>query len=275
MIDRPVMLPFARNASVGSAKEGVVKTFIGFMLFVGTILAMGLSGSGPIDAAAEQSVIPPSGQSNEPPMPIYTPPKRFSPRARVGGELRGTDGSDPEIQAIVPDHVALTVKKNPSLNWYLSKPTKYEIIFTLVDNRLIKPVHEGPIASPKEAGIYSIDLKELGLTLEADVQYRWYVSAIRDPKSNAKDIVAGGMIERCEFNRCIQELQPDLTCTQQSVYINARGGFWYDAMSCLCTLIDAKPTDPSLRRQRADLLRQVGLHGVAEWDLRAIQSSGR
>jgi hypothetical protein len=271
MIHRIPMLPFARDISVESGKEGAVKTFVGFMLIVGASLAMGLSWSGPIHAIAEQSVMSPDDAS----MPIYTPPKKFSPRARVGGQLRGTDGSDPEIQAIVPDHVALTVKKTPSLNWYLSKPTKYEIRFTLVDARLIKPVHEGPLVSPKEAGIYTIDLKQLGLVLEPDVQYRWYVSAIRDPKSSAQDIVAGGVIERCELSDCIIVTPVDLTCNQEGVRFNARNGFWYDAMSCLCSLIDANPTDASLRRQRAGLLRQVGLYGVADWDLRSIQSTGR
>ena len=271
MIHRIGMLLFARDAAIASAKEGAVSKIIGLMLIIGVGLAIGLSGSGPIDAVAEQSVI----SSDDPSIPIYTPPKKYSPRARVGGELRGTDGSDPEIQAIVPDHVAMTVKKTPALNWYLSKPTKYEIRFTLVDNRLIKPVHEAAIASPKEAGIYTIDLKQLGLTLEPDVQYRWYVSAIRDPKSSAQDIVAGGVIERCEPSACFIVTQPELTCSQESVHINSRNGFWYDAMSCLCNLIDANPADASLRRQRAGLLRQVGLHKVADWDLQSIQATGR
>jgi len=38
--------------------------------------------------------------------PIYTPPKKITPRARVGGDVRGTDGSDPEVKALVPDHPA-------------------------------------------------------------------------------------------------------------------------------------------------------------------------
>jgi hypothetical protein len=275
MIHRIAVLLFMRDEAVASAKEGAVKMFGGLMLIVGVSLTMGLSGHGPIDAVAEQSVMPPAGQANDPTTPIYTPPKRFLPRARVGGELRGTEGKNPEIQAIVPDHVALTVKKSPAVNWYLSKPTTDEIWFTLVDNRFIKPLHEGPIPSPKEEGIYTIDLKDFGLNLEPEVQYRWYVSLIRDANSHAPDIVAGGIIERCEFNACLTEVAPDLTCNQQSVYTNARGGFWYDAMSCLCTLIETKPTDASLRRLRAQLLKEIGLHGVAEWDLRSIQAPTR
>ena len=213
----------------------------------------------------------PADQSGDLTQPLYAPPKKFAPRARVGGELRGTDGKDGEVVAIVPDHVALTIKKNPSLNWFISKPTTHDVIFTLVDTRYIKPLHEGPITPPKADGIYTIDLKAMGLALEPDVQYRWYVSVIRDPSTHAKDTVAGGMIERCEFSACASDRDLVLTCASaEDVMKNARAGLWYDAMGCLCNLIDASPKDDKLRRLRARLLKDVGLNGVAEWDLRAL-----
>ena len=202
-------------------------------------------------------------------MPIYTPrdKNKTVPRARVGGSLRGTDGKDPEIVALVPDHVGLTVKQAPALNWFLSKPTSLPIRFTLVDTRTVKPVHEGPIPTPAQAGVQSLDLKDFGLTLEPDVQYRWYISAIRNPDSPSQDIVAGGMIERCEFSTCLVEMEVDLSCDRPSVLRNAVRGFWYDAISCLSDLIKTDTQDASLRRMRASLLKQVGLNGVAEWDL--------
>jgi hypothetical protein len=46
-------------------------------------------------------------------------------------------------------------------------------------------------------------------------------------------------------------------------------------MGCLCNLIDANPKDDKLRRLRARLLRDVGLNGVAEWDLRSLQNIAR
>jgi hypothetical protein len=171
--------------------------------------------------------------------------------------------------ALVPDHVGHTVKQSPSLNWFLSKPTSLPMRFTLNDIRSIKPLHEGPIPTPDQAGFQSLNLKDLGLTLEPDVQYRWYVSAIRDPKQPGTDIVAGGIIERCEFSTCLVEMEAVLSCDQQSVKVNAVRGFWYDAVSCLCDLIKTNPQDASFRRMRAALLKQVGLNGVAEWDLKS------
>ena len=273
MIHRLGMLPFMRNRSVESSKEGIVKRFIGLVLILGAGLTMGLSSHGPIDAVADQSVVPDTGQASETPFPVYTPPKNLIPRARVGGTFRGTDGKDPEIIPLVPDHVGLTIKQTPTLNWFLSKPTVYQIHFTLNNIQQIKPLYEGTLPPPAHEGVQSIDLKALGLKLEANVQYRWFISARRNDSSYSEDIVAGGMIERCEFNDCIVTRQIITTCDQESVNHNVVNGLWYDAMACLCSLIDATPKDPSLRRLRANLLRQVGLHGVADWDLRAIQSS--
>lgn len=215
-----------------------------------------------------------AAQTDESQRPIYTPPKKLVPRARVGGELRGTDGADPEVQPLAPDHVGFTVERSPTVNWYLSKPTTRKITFTLTDSRLIRPLYDSHIPTPKQEGIHAVHLKDLGISLEPEVQYRWYVSIERDPESRSKDIVAGGMIERCEIGNCLVE-GARLSCTMQSVIENARNGLWYDAMACLCSLVDTTPADITLRRLRAQLLRDIGLPGVAEWDLRSIQSLGR
>jgi hypothetical protein len=244
--------------------SAIICSALGIMLSLASLSSR--VGAAPV---ADQGVQAPAGKLEESPLPIYTPrnKNKMMPRARVGGSLRGTDGKDPEIVALVPDHVGLTVKQAPSLNWFLSKPTSLPIRFTLIDTRTVKPLHEGTIPTPTQAGVQSLDLKDLGLTLEPDVQYRWYISAIRNPDSPSQDIVAGGMIERCEFSTCLVEMEVDLSCDRPSVQRNALRGFWYDAISCLSDLIKINPEDASLRRMRAALLKQVGLNGVAEWDL--------
>lgn len=225
--------------------------------------------------AADKTIAAKADQQDDQQPLIYTPPKKPTPRARVGGALRGTEGNEPELVALVPDHVGLTVKQTPTLNWYLSKPTVYPLRFTLNDTQKIRPIYEGTLPAPAQAGVQSIDLKALGLTLEPNIQYRWFVSARRNADSYSEDVVAGGMIERCEFSECLTITSVKVTCDQESVRTNALVGFWYDAMACVCSLIERDPTNPSLRRQRAALLRQVGLNGVADWDLKSIQNSGR
>jgi hypothetical protein len=87
MMHRIAVLLFMRDEAVASAKEGAVKMFGGLMLIVGVSLTMGLSGHGPIDAVAEQSVLEQASQSEDTLSPVYIPPKRLTPRARVGGTL--------------------------------------------------------------------------------------------------------------------------------------------------------------------------------------------
>ncbi|HKC93345.1 MAG TPA: DUF928 domain-containing protein [Nitrospira sp.] len=223
-----------------------------------------------------QSEIPaasPSNQADD--QPLYAPPKKLIPRARVGGDVRGTEGTDPEVKALVPDHVGYTVQETPAVNWFLSQPTVHQVRFTLRDDRSPKAFQEKPIPTPKQPGVQTINLKDLGLVLEPNVQYRWFVSVIRDANSPSKDIVAGGVIERCEISECLEPMGAKLTCTMDTVIDNAKAGFWYDAMGCLCNLIDAEPKNDKLRRMRARLLKDVGLNGVAEWDLKAIPVSAR
>lgn len=246
----------------------------GTMLMTVLFMTIGLNGTSAQPAFSDELVAQANGASRDQ-VPLYQPPKKFTPRARVGGELRGTEGTDPEVQALVPDHVGFTSSQTPVLNWYLSKPTPHEVRFTLIDNQSVRPLYEAPITTPKQPGIFSISIKDLGLALDPNIQYRWYVSVVRDPDSPSKDIVGGGVIERCEMSDCLIIFDAKITCSVQTVTENARAGFWYDAMGCLCTLIDADPTDASLRRLRAGLLKQVGLNGVAEWDLRSVQAHQR
>ena len=207
--------------------------------------------------------------------PIYTPPKKITPRARVGGDVRGTDGTDPEVKALVPDHVGMTVKETPVVNWFVSKSTSDEVVVTLRDDRSPRAFQEKTIPSTKQPGIYTINFKELGFLLEPNVQYRWFVSVIRDANQHSNNPVAGGVIERCDLSECIEPMGAKITCSFETVVHNAKAGFWYDAMGCLCNLIDSDSKNDKLRRFRASLLKEVGLNGVAEWDLRSIQPSTR
>jgi hypothetical protein len=51
---------------------------------------------------------------------------------------------------------------------------------------------------------------------------------------------------------------------RRAVYIYAEAGLWYDAISTISELIATEPGETVFQKQRAALLRQVGLSQVAD-----------
>ena len=226
-----------------------------------------LAASADTPSRAPQLLAQAATATPDPSLPIYKPRKDNMPRARVGGTVRGLEGKDPVIAPLCPDHVGFTQKKEPTLYWYLSKTTTLPIVFTLVDSRVIRPMAEVRIPPPASPGIQVIRLKDYGLTLAPEVQYKWFVSLVRDPGSPSADVVAGGIIERVDPVESLV-LRPHCPDPMDAVCMYAQNGLWYDAVAAISELIEATPQDCALRRKRAFLLQQVGLPQIADYDLK-------
>jgi hypothetical protein len=203
-------------------------------------------------------------------MPEYIPPVRSAPGGRVGGSTRGP-GTPPTLSALAPDHTGLTIQEQPSLYWYLSKPTSYPIEFTIIDDRAIQPLIERRLSGSLQPGMQRVRLAEYGLRLSVGVLYRWSVALVVDPDNRSRDVIAGGVIERIAPPT---ELRAKLARAgkTRAPYLYAEAGLWYDALAAISDLIDAAPNDQVLRQERASLLEQVGLPQIAELDLRPRRS---
>jgi hypothetical protein len=188
------------------------------------------------------------------------------PKARIEGMTRGPEGHNPLVLPLVPDHVGLTIASQPALYWYLSKPTTSPIIFVLVDTRSIQVVHDITLSPQPQPGVQFVRLKDFGIVLEPNVQYRWYITVVIDAESPSRDIVSGGLVERVHPALDMPHGPPP-TSDIASVRFYAENGLWYDALASISDLISAAPDNRLLRRQRASLLQQVGLQEVADWDL--------
>lgn len=200
-------------------------------------------------------------------IPVYKPPLRGAPVGRVGGGTRGVGSEMPMLAALVPEHTGLTFKEQPSLYWYLSKPSDYLVEFTLIDKQSIQPLLEKRIAAPVKAGVHCMHLADHGTGLSKGKQYKWFVALVLDPEHRSKDIIAGGAIELIDFPKA---LQAKLARAEKEKIPNmyAEAGIWYDALTAISELIDAAPNDLILRRKRASLLKQVGLSQVAEDEMK-------
>jgi hypothetical protein len=162
----------------------------------------------------------------------------------------------PFIAALVPDHTGLTTSAQPTLYWYLSKPTTYKVQFTLIDDKGIEPIIEEYLKDVGE-GIHSIKLSDYRQTLLLGIEYQWFVSIVRDRDQRSKDILATGMIRRTEAPEIVADAMK--AGRTGAYYVYAEHGIWYDALSAISELIEENPHDKFLESQRASLLKQVGL----------------
>jgi hypothetical protein len=195
---------------------------------------------------------------------VYKPPRRGMPGGRVGGGTRSLVESGPVVRVLAPDHVGLTIQEAPSLYWYVSKPVSGTVQFTLIENESLHPILEARLNTPIEAGIQRIRLSEYGVQLATGIPYRWFVSLVVDSDKRSKDIMAGGLIERMSY---VEALSINLGTPSISDALRyAEAGLWYDAIAVLSERIEAAPSDPLYRKQRAALLEQVGLTEVAAYD---------
>ena len=193
--------------------------------------------------------------STTPPPPVYKPRRESTPRGRIDGISRGGPKGDVVLRVLAPDHVGFTVKSEPTLFWYLSKPIAVPVEFALVDTRKIPPVVEKALPAPTRSGVQRIALKDLGQSLEPGVEYYWSISLVLDADSRSQDVMARGTIERIPFD---EALMLDLVrpCTRDIVYLYAERGVWYDAIGCVMDLLDPSPNDEGLQRLLFSLLNQ-------------------
>jgi hypothetical protein len=211
-----------------------------------------------VDTTSRPAQIEPSSSPPEERLPVYRPPRRGAPRAKVGGGLRGARAL-PTPQALAPAHLAQTITAQPSLFWYIDAvPNESsELVFTLIDEEGIDPVAEVALISPKQAGVQRIRLADHGVSLAPGTEYEWSIALVVDPEHRAKDVVSTGYIRRVSQPAEL-ELRPPCVTTYADL------GLWYDALESVSDSIDAVPGDVALLGQRASLLSQVGLGAVIE-----------
>jgi hypothetical protein len=181
---------------------------------------------------------------------------------RVGGGSRG--GADPgiSIDVLVPEHAALTMQAQPSLYFYQSAAAKTQCEITLTEPKNPKPLLLLKSGAATPAGIHAIRLSKFNVRLKPNVLYRWSVAVVVDPQNRSADIVANGVIRRVAPPAgLMSQVSRAPAADRPSLF--AQNGLWYDALQSISDEIDQAPQDITLRQERADLLKQVGLDGTA------------
>ena len=193
---------------------------------------------------------------------VYKPPMRGAPARRVGGATRGASDKDLVLNVLAPEQTGLTMRAQPTLYWYVSKPSTTTLELTLIADAAEKPVLSQNVAVT-QAGIQAIDLAQLGITLEPEMDYEWFVSVVTDATQRSKDITSGGVIRRVAVDPAVQA-RAGAAGERGAARVYAEAGLWYDAIAALSQQIERNPADANLRAQRSDLLKQIGLPQVAD-----------
>jgi Domain of Unknown Function (DUF928) len=240
------------------------------------VLALSIGvGAGALDlggVSVPVPVTPAFAQQTTASQPVYKPPLRGAPGGRVSGASRGRESNPPAVILLVPDHTGLTIQEQPTLYWFLSRPTKLPIELTVIEANAVRPIVETRLPPPDRPGIHRINLADHGVRLVPGSTYQWYVALVADPNDRSKDILAGGLIQRVDPSAVRLDAIPRDPLTAPGLY--AEAGAWYDAIASISALIERSPGELLLRSQRAALLEQVGLREIAEFDRKPARQDG-
>jgi hypothetical protein len=195
-------------------------------------------------------------------VPVYNPPSRGAPGGRIGGGTRG-GGNIFVLSVLAPDHSGFTTSEQPSLYWFISKPTSLPVEVTLMDPQGVKPILETQLPSPTKAGIQRVRLADYNIHLAPGAAYRWFVAVVPDAERRSKDILAGGAVERVDLQEDVKAKLAKAS-DKEVPFVYAQAGLWYDALNSISDLIDAAPQNQELQNQRTALLKQVGLPSTNE-----------
>ncbi len=166
----------------------------------------------------------------------------------------------PDVVALVPAHVGLTVSPGPTLLWYISDEVDGDLRLevTLIDDVSIDPLVDTAIRAPDGAGIQRIRLSDHGVELEIGREYQWSVGLVPDPDHRSRDVVATGWIERVsEPEGLPAEIAAAGPGGRGAVY--AEAGLWYDALAAAAQLAVDHADDPRFLEPMRALLAQADI----------------
>jgi hypothetical protein len=205
----------------------------------------------PRERTKESAQQPAPNKAQTAALPVYKPPPRGAPRARVGGGARGSKEL-PGPLALAPEHVAYTISPSPSLFWYIESvpPASAQLVFTLNDAGRTEPIAEIELPRPAAPGIQRIDLSDYDLELEPGIEYEWSIALVREPDVRSRDLLGMAYVQRVPTPANLDET---------SVQSLAELGLWYDALSLASKALGPGPTHSPACEARDSLLRQAGL----------------
>ena len=198
------------------------------------------------------------------PIARYIPPAPLQPTPQIRiatGGTRSLNNGFPIVALLVPEHMAYTVKEQPTLYWHISQTTQKPVVLTLIELDAVKPLLEEPLQNLVPRNIQALKLANYGIRLQPNKIYEWSVRIIEDPNDPSGDAIARSFIQRvipnAEISAALEQSDP---LSRAQAY--ARNGIWHDALATLMEGDSSSQAQDRLRRARDWLLGQVELKQV-------------
>jgi hypothetical protein len=164
--------------------------------------------------------------------------------------------------------VGYTSKAQPTLYWYLSKPTPSPIRISVTpldqDGKDLGADSVLDVTIPKtEPGLHALALanppeNHNPVTLKTGIQYRWVVEVLVNDLDDGSDNPTESIrLKRLPASDAVSAVESAAPEQQYDVYRQA--GLWYDMLDSLNRRIDSNKDNPNLRQARRRLLSAQGL----------------
>jgi hypothetical protein len=203
--------------------------------------AVGLPGVGPLTVQAADEK--PAAAAAE-----FVPPSDARPAKRVGGvAIRCPVDAELYVSVLAPLEAAgSTTREQPTIYWYLSKPTDKPIEIAITDlkdksNIVLDATLDNGVGKP---GVQKLDHATHKAKLEPDGEYEVAIAVITDDTTRSKNAHAVCRI-KCLKPGTIPAPPKDAKKPELAVFY-AKRGVWFDYIATLLDAIHENPNDKTL-----------------------------
>lgn len=159
----------------------------------------------------------------------------------------------------------LTLADRPTFFVYVPRTSAQEALFVLKDASE-DYYYQKTIAIPRTAGIVSFQLPTDAPALKSGKSYKWSFVMLCGEGLRPDSPRVEGRVERIELTPALSAQLKTLSPLERAA-LYGKDGVWYDTLTSLAELRRSQPNDLALATTWAELLKSVGLGGIANQPL--------
>ncbi len=198
----------------------------------------------------------------------YISPSLGIPSRRVPGASRARSclQSAESLTALTPEkNPVLTTAGNPVFFFYVPKTSARSLELVLQNPKNDQQFYKATFKTSGEPGVVRLSLPANSTKppLKIGKEYHWSFSVICEPQDRSQDLVVEGSIQRMAPDQNLS-VELEKAAPQERAVLYATAGFWQDTLATLAELRSSRPNDSGVTTDWKQLLKSVGLEGIAQ-----------